>query len=688
MERTIKVEVRYVLLVTLLLGSLLNVTGQSLTPANLVDPFICTSDDHGQTDVAAGVPFGMVKPCPDTNPIGQSGYDYSSGEIKGFSQVRISGVGCDGAGGNLRILPFLFAGDNKVPHQEKYLKSTEQAVPGYYSVKFKNQILAEMTGSRQVAYYRFTFPKSEGAGISIDLASSFAGKGAGTQHLKEDGILSGKVSGATVCGKGIYSFFYAIAVKKSGVNTTKNGYRMVFQFSTEDQQVVPVFCALSVVSEENAIQTLKRNMANSFDDVKNEAFKLWNDRLNVVDVETTNDTLKRIFYTHLYHALQSPFIINDEDGTYRGSDRQLYQSDQPHFFGWSIWDTFRTKLPLFSLLYPKAYSQMMLSLKHLYLEGKPQWATLTEPFPTVRTEHAVIALLEAQRKGLLPFSLGEIYPELRDEMANLPFDSPDEVLESSFDLWAMSQIATDLDSTRDQRLYQRQAMHYRKTWRKYFKRMDRRADIMHARGLYEGTLWQYRWFVPSDIDGVQKMMGGKTKYEKQLDYFFDHELFNIGNQPDIQVPYLYAYTDSAWKTQQLVHRLLTEPTNNWYGTHEKWKRPETRKIFTDTPDGYISEMDDDAGTMSSWYVWSAIGLYPVFPGDTKLVINTPLFDKTTIELPKGKLIIEASDLSPKNKYIQKIRFNGKDWDSIFIDFTDLKNGGLLELEMGDEPKEL
>ena len=656
----------------------------SVSHAAFVDPFICTSNDHGQTDVAAGLPFGMIKPCPDTSPHGHSGYDYSVKEIIGFSQTRFSGVGCSGTGGNILILPFLENGAGGVPKQAKYQKSTEVADPGYYSVQFENRIVTELSATRQVSYYQFTFPKSDKAGISIDLASSLAGN-VSEKHQIDNGILSGKISAATACGKGQYTFYYALTIGKPKMKLDTGGSKCTFRFLTSEQEVVPVFCALSVVSSENAIKTLKKGMELPFDEVKEKARQEWNNLLNTIYVESSNDTLKRIFYTHLYHALQTPFIINDEDGQYRGSDGKIYHSDQSHFHGWSIWDTFRTKLPLLSLLYPEVYSQMMISLKELYLQGKHDWATNSEPFLTVRTEHAVIVLLEAERKGLLSFSLDEVYPQLKEEATRLPFKSPDQILESSYDLWALSEIAGDLGHRNDQLVYREKAFQYRKTWKKYFRHMNRKSDIMHGRGLYEGTLWQYRWFVPFDIDGILKMNGGKEKFEKELDYFFNHELFNIGNQPDIQVPYLYAYTNSPWKTQELVHQLLTQPTNNWYGTHGKWKAPEIRKIFTDTPDGYISEMDDDAGTMSSWFIWSALGLYPVYPGDTHLVISTPLFQKTTIDIDDKQLIIEAAGLSDSNKYIQNAKFNDRELNSCLIDFNWLLEGGKLELFMGEKP---
>lgn len=658
-------------------------------PASYIDPFICTGDDHGQTDPSAGVPFGMVKPCPDTRPTNHAGYDYDSKEIIGFSNTRFSGVGCRGTGGNIRILPYVVSYPDSIPGSITYLKNTESAIPGYYSVTLENKIKCELTSTRQVAIHKYTFPKTNYAGFTIDLASAFAGHIAEQHQINQEGILTGKISSKCVCDKGIYTFYYAVKCTKKDVSIVDKGSLINYQLSTNDNEEVNVYCAISVVNTENAIRNLNEFAGVSFETIKQQAFDQWNDLVSVVDIETTNDTLKRLFYTHLFHACQSPFNIADPDGKYRGSDGNIYQSpDSIYFHGWSIWDTFRSKLPLISLLYPNIFSQMVNSLGDLYLQGKPDWGTDTEPFLTVRTEHSIIVILDAYRKGLLPFSLDKIYEALKEEAKNLPFKSPDNILESSFDLWALSEIAKELGYHEDFKVYRNQAYNYTGIWKEKFMVMDESSDIMHGDGLYEGTLWQYRWFVPFDITGIQEMMGGSAVFEEQLDYFFDNELFNIGNQPDIQVPYLYAYTNSPWKMQKLVNDLLTQPTNNWYGTHKKWREPETRKIFMDTPYGYISEMDDDAGTMSSWYIWSAIGLYPVFPGDTKLVINTPLFDKTTIAIGNKALEIIAKGLSQDAIYIQKILFNGEELDSYFIDFNTIVDGGKLEIELGTVPNKL
>ncbi len=653
-------------------------------PASFVDPFICTGSDHGQTDVAAAIPFGMVKPCPDTDPIAHSGYDYNSKEILGFSHTRFSGVGCRGVGGNIRVLPYILK--DSIPDKLAYNKESEKAIAGYYSVFLNNEIKVELTATEKVAFHKYTFPESENGGLSVDLTSSFAGHISEEHTISEDGMIMGKVNSVNVCRLGKYSFYYALLLDKKDKELVVDSSKVVFKFPTKANEQINLYCALSVISQEKAAESLKESMQRSFSQVKEDAYQKWNDLLGKVEIETDNDTLNRLFYTHLYHATQSPFMVSESNGDYRGSDSKLYNmGDKTYYHGWSIWDTFRSKLPLLSFFYPQKYTQMMASLRELYKQGKPDWATETEPFITIRTEHSIVVLLEAYKKGLLDFSLDEIYPFLQEEAENLPFKSPDNVLESSFDLWALSEIAGELGHSEDKEAYLAKAMEYKNIWKSKFLEMGENADIMHGDGLYEGTLWQYRWFVPFDIKGIQSMVGGRKKFEAQLDYFFDNELFNIGNQPDIQVPYLYAYTNSPWKAQRLVNTLLTKPVNNWYGTHKKWNSPIHGKIFKDKPEGYIKEMDDDAGTMSSWYIWSYIGLYPVFPGSTDMVINTPLSKRTCVKLPNGELEILAEGLTNEAIYIQKVYWNDKELDSCFIDFNELTKGGTLKIVLGDRP---
>lgn len=514
--------------------------------ARFIDPFICTADDHGQTDVAAAVPFGMVKPCPDTNPLGHSGYDYNSKEIFGFSHIRFSGMGCRGVGGNIRVLPF--ANCDTLPQKSGYIKDSEIAKPGYYSVLLDENIKAELTATNKVAFHRYTFPVSKNSGLSVDLASSFVAHLSEQHQIDKTGILSGKVESVNVCKLAKYSFYYALYISKKAVHIEELNSKVIYRFATDEGEEINLWCALSVISAEQAKTTLKEEMNLQFSEVKEAAYSRWNDLVNIVDLETDDESVKHLFYTHLYHATQSPFLISEKDGSYRGSDGKVYENTlNTYYHGWSIWDTFRSKLPLLSLLYPNKYVELMSSLGELYKQGKVDWVTETEPFISIRTEHSIVVLLDAYRKGLLNYSLEEIYPSLIDEAENLPFKSPDNVLESSYDLWALSEIARDLGYDEDAKEYLERAMNYQSLWKEKFLHMDENSDIMHGDGLYEGTLWQYRWFVPFDITGIQELIGGKDIFESQLDYFFENELFNIGNQPDIQVPYLYAYTNSPGK---------------------------------------------------------------------------------------------------------------------------------------------
>lgn len=660
---------------------------QSIKKSDYVDPFMCTSGEHGHTDPAAAVPFGMVKPAPDSDPIGYSGYDFSAEKVLGFSNTRFSGVGCRGVGGNIRVLPFVLNEDTvRIPTTLKLDKSSEIASVGYYSAILENKVQVELTATRQVAFHRYTFPESDYAGFIIDLASSFVGHNYEEHRIDESGIISGKISSQNICNKGDYTLYFALSIDKEKTKITSNKSKIEIKFSTLKSEEVLIRCALSVVSVENAKANLKAQASRSFASVQKDAVNSWEKILQVVDIETPNNVLKRKFYTHLYHVTQTPFIIQDQEGEYRGSDGKLYKTKQKnHFHGWSVWDTFRTKLPLFSLLYREHYIDMMSSLGELYKQGKVDWSTPTEPFLTVRTEHAITVLLDAARKDLLNYSLQDIYPQLQKEIKNLSFETPDKILESSYDLWAMAKIAENLGYIEDANIYLAKAYEYQKVWDEKFKIMGKDADIMGGADLYQGTIWQYRWFVPFDIRGIQEKLGGKDIFEEQLDYFFNNNLFNVGNQPDIQVPFLYLYTDSPWKTQKLVHQILTEPTVNRYGS-KMFEHPIIREVFLDSPEGYITDMDDDAGTMSGWYIFASMGIYPVCPGEPFYALSSPLFEKTTIHIDTKKtFVIHADGLSDKNIYIQSAMLNGKQLDRAWIKHNEIISGGELIFKMGADP---
>lgn len=674
--------VMYILLVGVCTNLSIAWAQQSLT--SYIDPFIGTSDDHGQTDPSANVPFGMIKPGPDTNPIGQAGYDFSADAIIGFSQTRISGVGCSGAGGNLRLLPFISTSNTT----EKMDKSTEIAQAGYYSVKLTNGIKVEITAGRTSAIYHFIYPKSKKSGLSLDLASAFAHFRGESHELINRNLIRGWVQSTNTCDFGMYTFYYHIEINRKELDVRTNNSRIYWEFPSNRNDTLIVKIGLSTVSTQNAEDNMMMELGNkSFEQIKTAAKKSWEKVLNVIRIDTSDEELKKSFYTRIYHACQTPFNITDYAMQHRGSDGKEYYSSKDYYHGWSLWDTFRTKEPLMSLIYPNQYKEMIFSLIKLYQQNKTDWATDTEPFPTVRTEHSIILLLDALKKELISKeSIELIFNQILFEAEKSPFNSPDKMLERCYDLWAVSQIAKEIGCSTIAQLFLEKSKEYRPIWNSKFKIMGPSADIMHGDGLYEGTLWQYRWFVPHDLDWVINTIGSKEKAISELDYFFNNNLFNMGNEPDIQTPYLYYYLGQPWKTQKLVQNILLKPTINNYGTHDKWETPYVGKVFKTTPEGYLKEMDDDAGTMSSWFVLSSIGLFPVCPGTPYFWIIPPLFDCVSISLPENRTFnIKIIRQTEKDNCIESVSFNGKEKTECFLTYQEIMAGGELVLKLSVRP---
>ena len=628
----------------------------------------------------------MMKAGPDTDPGNHCGYDYDATKFLGFSQNRASGVGCSGTGGNLRIFPFI----NQAADGTEMDKSTEMGEPGYYSVTLKNGIVAEATASRTSAIYRFSFPELKNVGLRIYFNTSYSGFIDEKHMFFNDRFLKGWIQCKGNCGMGSYKFFYFAELQEAPERINESGgiTDIYFKGTSDKKQVVKV--GLSSVGTAEAEKNLNSEIGSSgFKEIRANAAKLWQQYLGKVQVKTGNDTLKTLFYTHLYHASQTPYNIIDDSGSYGGSDGKIYQSDNGSYYsGWSLWDTFRSKMPLLSILYPERYKKMMNSMYQLYRQGKSDNPTNTESYILIRNEHTIPVLLDAYRKNLLDEPLTDILPLMEQEAENLSTDSPDKILEACYDWWALSEIAVEKGDTELQKEFHEKAMSYRKIWDEKFKVMGDNADVMHGDGLYEGTLWQYRWFVPYDYKWIENEMGGPKEAVAQLDYFFNHNLFNVGNQPDIHVPFLYYEFGEPWKSQKLVREILLEPTVNHYGTHEKWKEPYIGKVFKAQPEGYIREMDDDAGTMSAWFVLASMGLYPTNVGETSFWILPPVFDEVDIQLSGNKSfrIINRKD-SQDDIYIRKATLNGQPYTRSWIEYDDIQKGGTLELVLGKTPAE-
>ncbi|MCB0559158.1 MAG: glycoside hydrolase family 92 protein [Phaeodactylibacter sp.] len=658
---------------------LIGKTGHSQSVLDYVNLFICTAGDHGQLDPSATVPFGMVKLGPETEPGNHGGYDYNAQKIKGFSHSRVPGVGCRGAGGSVLLKPGIGEPTDAAVGIDK---EREEASPGYYRVYLPDaQIDCELTANNYAGFHCYTFPKSEAAYILVDLEHAYANLIGSDYQIEGLRELAGWVKAGNVCKKGAYTQYFHLEFSKEVKEYTVLKNKIYAFFETKADEVITVQVGLSPISSEQAQKDKENSLADqSFDQVREEAAVAWQNLLGRVELEGKEE-YKTLFYTHLYHSCLMPVNTTSTDGQFKGADGEIYRAQgYTHYNGWSVWDTYRTQFPLLILLYPDKMQDFTRSIADLFFYGQGMvgWSGKNESAPTVRKEHSLLVLLDAYRKGVAGIDFEKLWPEILADVPYLPYASPDDILETSYDYWAISEVAGILGKTADQEKYRKLAHNYKHIWKKKFSVMDERSDIMHGDGLYEGTLWQYRWSVPWDIEGLIGLMGGKEPFTTQLEQFFDEDLYNHGNQPGLQAPFLFNFSNKPWRTQELVNKILTRDMTQAYGTHEKWKQPYYGRIYKAEPEGYIPEMDDDAGTMSAWYVLASMGLYPVCVGLPEYQLSAPLFDKITIRQPNGKkIIIKSKKRTDDNFYIQAVKVNSKKAEALSITHDQLAKGGRL-----------
>lgn len=637
-----------------------------------VNLFIGTSGDNGQVAPGAAAPFGMVCVCPDNDPRSHAGYDYAVTKVSGISVNRLSGVGCSGGGGNLRIRPV-------APSQELHIKkSREKATPGYYSTAFTNGIKTELTATNAMAVERYKFPRSLSAALWIDFASTF--EDVATCHYKRisETSIEGYVQAKNVCGHGRYKLYFSLNTSQPFQLEEQKETTACLTFGKKVRSV-EVRIGLSALSSELASWECARWEKMDFEDVKSRTADQWEKQLSAIDVKGGKKDDRVIFYTSLYRTYLSPADVSSPDGAYLGTDGKVYISEDFRYYSnWSLWDTFRTKFPLLVLTEPAKMRDMATSLIHLYATGKKDWSTGFESTPTVRTEHAVILLLDAYRKGITNLDFRKGYAGMKQEMERLPMRSPDQKMESAYDLWAMAKIAEIIGEKADSEQYrQRSVSLFEETWKKEFMNVTPAFEVMKNNGLYQGTRWQYRWAAPQYIDKMIEWVG-QDSLRSQLTYFFDHHLYNQGNEPDIHVPYLFNRLGAPEKTQQIVRSLMTEPMIHKYGGNSEFKTPYLGKAFKNAPEGYSPEMDEDDGTMSAWYVFGAMGFYPLLVGDEYYDLTSPLFDRVLLRLTNGNVLtIQTEGRKKKDAPIKSIHFNGKKIADYRISHNELIKGGEL-----------
>ncbi len=690
-----------------------------------VDPFIGTGG-HGHTFPGAMVPFGMVQLSPDTrmeNWDGSSGYHYSDKTIMGFSHTHLSGTGapefCDilfmPTTGKVNVL----VGDeedSETGYRSKFSHENEYASAGYYKVLLDDyNVTAELTATNRTGFHRYTFPASEKSNIIIDL-------------LNRDRVIDSEmniISDTEISGfrrsvrwaKDQHVYFYAkfskpfksvgIAIDDEIVEDIKaakgKNIKGFVNYTTVEGESILVKVGISSVSIEGAKKNLDaENKAWEFDNLKREAEQLWENHLSKIEIEGGTERERRIFYTGLYHTAMAPVTLNDVDGKYRGGDRKIHEAtDFTRYTVWSLWDIFRTQMPLYTIIDPSRMNEYIKTFLEIYkITGRlPHWEIWGEHSGSMIGHHSVPIILDAYVKGIRDYDVKLAYKAMKNQVdqtgaySNMGFQpggSVSEVMEYAYNDWCIAEMAKYLDKEKDYLHYQKRAQFYKNLF-------DPTTGFMRPRNVdgswitpfdptegthhfVEGNSYQYSLFAPHDMNSLIDSIGGDENFDKWLDDLFTikskHDNIIVdatgligqyahGNEPSHHMAYLYNYIGKPWKTQAMISQIL-------------------ETLYDDQPDGISG--NEDCGQMSAWYIMSAMGFYPVCPGEPTYTFGSPIFDKVTINLEnEKKFIVKAENVSKNNIYVQSVTLNGADYDKSWFKHEDILSGSTLIFKMGDKP---
>ena len=696
-------------------------------------------ENNAQVVPYVTVPFGMTNWTPQTKVTETkciAPYYYTDKTISGFRGSHWLSGSCVQDYGSMTIMPI--SGKLKCQADERashFSHDSEKTTPYNYNVNLADyHIEVNMTATKRCGLFQFTFENSGEAHIIINPNSDEA---EGFIQINAD---KNEIVGYNPVHKiyqgwgekaGFSGYFVVQLSKKSnqfgvfqnekildGKTQLKNLENigayisfMVAKGETIEAKIGTSFTSIEQARKNLEAETTGLDFAQAKENLKN----TWEKLLSKVEVEGTNKDEKVKFYTAMYHSYLQPRTFNDFDGTYVSFDgaKQLMNSgNQDYFTDFSMWDIYRSSLPLFNLLTPKVNGQMMHSLFSMAEQGGwmpifPCWNSYTS---AMIGDHAIAAIADAYVKNNIDISDKEYafllknafqspdnhtdyvngkgrralesylkygYVPLEDEVKE-SFHKGEQVsrtLEYAFDDFALSQIAAKRGDALNAGILKKRALNYVNvysvadscvrgrfadgTFTKNFDKFIRKPYIT------EGTPYQYTWYVPQDIKGLMKLMGGENGFNDNLDRFHAAKQYWHGNEPGHQIPFLYNYSGQPWKTQELVTSIMQTEYSNAVG-------------------GLSG--NDDAGQMSAWYVFAALGFYPVAPSVPQYVISGPHFDKITLSLENGKkLIINAKGASTGNNYIQNLRFNGVSYDKTYLDHFDMMKGGVLDFEMSKIP---
>lgn len=658
----------------------LHLHAQSRENVDLVNVFLGSSGDHGQLSPAASYPFSALSIGAHTYPSTHTGYEYLAKKFYGFTHNRFEGVGCQGSGGLLLIKPLHSSDEDlSIPLD----KISDTARPGSYQVEFATGLHAAMAVRENAGVHQYKFKNAdEQRGLYIDLSHSFNNAFVSETHHVDGQLLRGTIRSKTTCHVGIYTFYYAIYVDKpvDWEHLENAKLRAITRGSVQD---LNVYVGFSAVSEADAELNLRKE---SYQRLADASFEDWGKWLSRIEVKGKEDRTA-LFYSLLYRVLQSPYKISTSSAAYKAIDGSLHQSTTDRYNGWAIWDNYKTQLPFLSMVYPELYQLIVHSIANLYPHGKKDFATQNEPSNTVRTEHAIVVLLDAYRKGY-DVDFVSIIDSLKAEVDRLEVNTPDKALETAYDYWALGHIYGTLDNGDLRNDYLEKSSAYRQHWLEEFADLTRPdVDRMSARKMYQGTIRQYRWSVPFDIKGLKELMGGDAQYVRQLDDFFDNDYFNRANEPDLHVPAMYQAGQQPWKSQYWMQKLAVDTViNHYFNDNSRGIGAEIDRIFKNQPRAFIRTMDDDAGAMSAWFVWAGIGLYPAAVGHPVYYLHLPLFEEVTLHMSENSIFsVKVLDYDPSKKYIDKAFLNGQPLDRNWLTHEEITNGGALVIHASSVP---
>ncbi len=706
-----------------------------LNPVDYVDPFIGTSG-HGHTYPGASLPFGMVQLSPDTRTVNWdacSGYHSSDNTILGFSHKHLSGTGAIDYG-DIRLMPtqgpvYINPGPEENPpagYRSSFSHENEKASAGYYQVLLDDyNINVELTSTPRTGFHKYTIINGGEVNLILDLKNDVG---------QNDVIASGLtiVSDREIAGyrnsRGWANnqklFFIARFSKPFElVNIAKNdtfitdpdeahgtNIKAVARFQCEKNEEILVKVALSSVSIDGALKNLEAENPNwDFKAVQQQAANTWNQALSSIQVTGSNEDDKTIFYTALYHSLLAPNVYSDIDNRYRGMDMEVHQADHPVFTVFSLWDTFRATHPLFTILDPGLVNDLVKTMLTKYDESGllPVWELSACETGCMIGYHSIPVIADAIVKGIKDYDIQKAYEAMKKSAMQdhlglefykkqgfIPVDKEHEgvskTLEYAYDDWCIAKIAEALQKHDDYDYFIERAQFYKNVYDRStgFMRGKKNGKFVEPFDPYEvsgdfteANSWQYSFFAPQDVSGLINLMGGTDNFINNLDKLFSagHDVsgreqpdisgmvgqYAHGNEPSHHMAYLYNYAGVPWKSQEIINTINSD-------------------LYTINRDGLCG--NEDCGQMSSWYVFSALGFYPVTPGSVDYIIGTPRFEKATINLKNGNnFTISAKNISPDNFYIQSAMLNGNSLNRSFITHNEIMAGGFLEFDMGPAP---